>query len=338
MGTPARYNSMAGLAALPGEYGAPEMQDYESGRCVWDAESMTGLNRIPIDRLAGYALAGAVFNGAELLPQAPEEVVLSLLIDGSWVDAGGEIQTHIIGATQHSIAQHIKLDDYNEVTRIWMREMEGGDWILVDYVGYGTASQRMLDDPGTIPAALVKYHYNPLSPAGVLYPARRSFERLEEIAILIREAQLGPGAKTAIMGYVRNRAQVEADLRSRRPYFFPGSEQPLDRMTSTAVVDQLVTEFDRLKPLYFQLVRCVDTTTPVQRPSGTDRELVLDPMFSYVDYVRAQVDGVLALYGASWTYESNKPEPVAAFGQPDNNFGGNTDAGRNQRNDRDGAA
>jgi len=303
---------MAGLAAWPADYGAPDLHDYESGRCVYDVESMTGLNRIPITRLAGYVLTGARFNSAESLPVAPEEVVLSLLVDGSWLELQGVMQQHITDASQTTVTQCLKLQDESTITRIWV--YDGARWAILDYREYGAADQTLVGQ-GYAKADAVRYHYNPLSPAGVLYPARCSFERLEEIAVLIREAQLGPGAKTAISGYVRNRAQVEQDLRSRRSWVFTGSDQPLDRMTSTAVVDQLATEFDRLKPLYFQQVYCVDTTTPVQRPSGTDRELVLDPMFSYVDYVRSQMDGVLALYGASWTYKSNKPEPQPAPGQ-----------------------
>jgi hypothetical protein len=312
------YNHMAGLAALPGEWGAPKMQDYESGRCVYDADSMTGLNRIPVDRLAGYALNGAVFSSAELLPLSPEQVILNLLIDGSWLEVNGIVQTDIIAAAKNIVLQHIP-SDVGEVTREWKRtdglpmtdgNATGAGWVVTDYEDYGTGLQAAKSEPQFVPDDACRYHFNPLSPAGILYPARRSFERLEEIAILIREAQLGPGAKTAIGGYVRNRANVEADLRSRKSWFFTGSDAPLDRMTSTAVVDQLASEFDRLKPLYFQLVYCVDTTNPVQRPSGADRELILDPMFTYVDYVRRMADGVLALYGAEWTYASNKPVAV----------------------------
>ena len=138
------------------------------------------------------------------------------------------------------------------------------------------------------------------------------------------DAQRGPGAKTAIGGFVRNRNLVETDLMSNRPYVFTGSDLPLDRMTSTAVVDQLVTETKRLEPKYTQLCNYVDTTDPIQRPSGADRELVLGPMMKYVAYVRAQMTAVLGLYGASWTYEVEKiAQPAPAPGLPNQTMAGN---------------
>lgn len=292
----ARYNSMAGLAANP--WSTPALKDYESGRCVYDSETITGLNRIPVDKLAGYALAGAVFTSAERLPLSPEEITLALLIDGSWLEADGVHQTNIHAANASTIEQCIPPMDtmHQEITRIWQHGLDG--WVIQDFVNGQPAGE-----PGFAPDSAVRHHHNPLSPTGVLLPASKTFARLEEIAELIRNAQRGPGAKTAIPGYVRNRNLVEQDLMSDKPFVFTGTEQPLDRMTSTAVVDQLVAEAVRLQPQYYQLTHYVDTTGNVQRPSGTDRQLVLGPMFRYVDYIRRQMSAVLALYGASWVYE-----------------------------------
>ena len=312
----ARYNGMAGLAASA-SWGAPPLREFETGRQIYECDSITGFNRIPINVLGGYVLAGAAFTSAELLPLSPEEIATTLLIDGSWLEADGIVQHHISDASKDQVEQWIEGEGYNEVTRITARTPDG--WVIQTF-----QHDEPADDPREFPADAIRYHYNPLSPTGVLLPAAMTFARLEEIADLIRDAQRGPGAKTAIGGFVRNRNLVETDLMSNRPYVFTGSELPLDRMTSTAVVDQLVTETKRLEPKYTQLCNYVDTTDPIQRPSGADRELVLGPMMKYVAYVRAQMTAVLGLYGASWTYEVEKiAQPAPAPGLPNQTMAGN---------------
>jgi hypothetical protein len=284
-------------------WNAPELRDYESGRVIYDETGITGLNRIPIGELAGNILAGAKFNHAESLPVAPEELVNTLLIDGCWLDAQGVIQANIISASQNQAVQYIPPANPGEdtITRIWERVDDG--WNITDYKDYGQQGQAATREPGFAPDALVRWYYNPLCPTGVLYPARKTYARLEELADSMRNAQRGPGAKTGIPGYVHNRNLVAQDLLSDRPFFFTGTETPLDRMTSTAVVDQLLTEIARLEPKYYAQTHIVDTSNPVQRPSGADRQLVLGPMFRFVDAMRKQVSAVLALYNATWVYE-----------------------------------
>ncbi len=303
--------SAMALAGRAVTYAAPPLYEYESGRCMFQEDGITGLNRIPIGELAGYILAGASFTDTDALPLAPESVAATALIDGSWLDVDGEVQTNIIGATQTKVEQYIAPDDQLKAPRVRVWEKTPTGWSIQDYYDYGMESQREVGTKGSAADALVKYHFNPLSPAGVLYPARKTYARLEELAELIRAAQRGPGAKTAIGGFVRNRNLVEGDLMSDKPYFFTGSDQPLDRMTSTAVVDQLISEVGRLEPKYYQQVHIVDTTGPVQRPSGEDRAQVLGPMFRYVDYARKQVTAILDLYGAAWTFERIHTTSVA---------------------------
>jgi hypothetical protein len=320
---------MAGVAV---KYSAPPLYEFKSGRQVYEDEGITGMNHIPINELAGYVLAGAKFTGETNLPCAPEEIVTSALVEGTWLDANGEIQRDIIGAGRDWALQYIAPKDtaQEEITRLWKNG--GESWAIIDYVHYGEQTQAVVGNPGSAPAALVRFHFNALSPTGVLYPERKGYARIEEVAMLIREAQRGPGAKTAIGGFVRNRNMVEQDLMGDKPYFFTGSDQPLDRMTSTAVVDQLISEAVRLEPRYFKAVYVVDTSNPVQRPSGTDRGLVLGPMYRYVAYVRRQVDAILALYGASWTNDplpSDAPDPALTSTQ--NNVNGVVnDGGRTQ--------
>jgi hypothetical protein len=303
-----RYSAMAGVKS---KFTAPPLRDFHSGREIYSDEGITGLNHIPVNELAGYALAGAEFSGEENLPCAPEEVVTGTLIEGTWLDAQGVIQQNIIGAARDWVLQYIQSDDLTTETVIRKWQNGGARWSITDYAEYGTANQRVVGKPGSAPSSRIRYHFNALSPTGVLYPERKGYARIEEVAWLIREAQRGPGAKTAIGGYVRNRHMVEQDLMSDQPYFFTGSDQPLDRMTSTAVVDQLISEANRLEPRYYKAVYIVDTSNPVQRPSGADRGLVLGPMFRYVAYVRKQVDAILKLYGASWTTDPLPSDTVA---------------------------
>lgn len=285
----------------------PPLVTYPTGRAIYECtDAFTGLNRIPIEQLSSLILAGAQFSSRETLPVPPEELVIAALVEGSWLEADGVIQQNIISATQTKVAQYIDKD----ITREWIHA--NGAWILTDYSQYGTDGQRQVGEPVSNPDSIINYWYNALAPAGILLPAGRLYARLEELAELIRNAQRGPGAKTAIPGHVRNRHMVDMDLMSDKPYVFTGSELPLDRMTSTAVVDQLISETARLEPKYYSLTHITDTSNPVQRPSGEDRSLVLGPMFRFVEAMREQITGILALYGVTWTSERLHTSDVQA--------------------------
>jgi hypothetical protein len=72
--------------------------------------------------------------------------------------------------------------------------------------------------------------------------------------------------------------------------------------TSTAVIDQLETNFQRLVGLYFwrvNMVRMDDSS----EASGVARRLIMAPMLNYIDATRAKVEQIYKHYGVDINFD-----------------------------------
>lgn len=283
-----------------------------TGRELYSDPSITGLNRVPITILSSYILAKASLTSG-VVPFSLEELTETLLVDGPWIEwktppiKKDEELCGVWDAKRDQFTLRIEKENqqaYEQDSYILRQfKSNGSGWTITDFTPNGNDGYD--ETPGgSAPASALNYIFNAVSPVGVLMPAQVTYNRIEEIANTIRRFQTGPGAKTLIVGNVRNKTTATADLESDDPYaFVGGSGVVVDRMASTAAIDQLIAETTRLQPLYYQQVHMVDTTSPVQRPSGQDRALVLGPMMRFVDALTSQITRVLDYYGAAWRYE-----------------------------------
>ncbi len=278
---------------------APEYERV-SGRELYEARSITGLNRMPVTILSGFVLSGAVVTGN--IPFKLEELAESLMVDGSTFVLNGKIEGDIIYSDQHKIIQQFENREVNSteqtITRVYSHK--NGKWTMVDYAHYGTEAQMKVERR-TVPNGAIVYVYNAVSPSGILEPVQDVYHRIEEIMRTVRSWQTGASTKTIVSGHVRDRDGAAAAMQGDdQVVFFPG-DISVNRAGNTATVDQLTSEYGTLLPLWQQLTHYVDVTSPVQRPSGADRQLVMAPMRRYIDSVKGQITDVLAMYGAAWS-------------------------------------
>ena len=281
-----------------------------SGRELYESRSITGLNRIPIITLTGFVLSGARVSGS--VPVPLETIVEAMLIDGPVVLIGGEMASDIVESRPNSFTQLFRdvtlAGSTMDIHRVYQRTPAG--WAYVDYRHYGGKDQTVIAQ-GDLPADAVTYWYNAVTPTGILYPSQDTYHRIEEIARSIRTMQSGPSTKTIVGGHIRNQTQAAADLVGNDPVVFIPGDVTVDKMADTGVVNQLISEFDKLLPMWYQLTHIVDTASPIQRPSGADRQLVLAPMRRFVELLRDQITNVLAMFGASWSSERLHTTDVA---------------------------
>jgi hypothetical protein len=279
---------------------------YVSGRALYDEHSITGLNRIPVIKLAGYVLAGAKLLTPPRYNVSLEEIHATLEIDGSLLMVNGEMQTGVIQADWDSCVQCIPACAIEGGAQDIYREYEiTPDGVTVtDWLHYGEAAQAIIAGPTALPRADVVWYYNAAEPVGILYHAQGTYRRIEEISQTVRRFQKGPATKVGVTGYVRDEDKVRAEMMNDDPmYIISGVNTQITMGGNTAAIDQLLNEQSKLLPMYYQQTHIVDTESPVQRPSGADRTLVMGPMLRYVDTVRAQITNVLEQLGATWTTE-----------------------------------
>jgi hypothetical protein len=277
-----------------------------TGRELYEAASITGLNRIPILLLEGFILSGATTTSEPPIPLT--QLNEGLLVDGSVLLVNDIQQTNIVWSSSDQVRQEITGRVANntateKITRVWLR-LESSDWLVTDWTNFGNVQAAQVSDPVTIPGGQVNYYWNAADPEGILYRPQNTYHRLEEIERTIRRFQSGPGAKTLIFGHIRNLDDASRQLNSDDPSAVIAGDIRVDRITSTSAIDQLMSESNMLQPMWYQQTHVVDTTSPVQRPSGADRKLVLAPMFRFIEQTRRQLTELLdQFWGISWSTE-----------------------------------
>jgi hypothetical protein len=278
---------------------------YVSGRELYDEHSITGLNRIPVIKLAGYVLAGAKVVTPPSYPVSLEEIHTTLEVDGSLLMVRGEIEGGLVEAEWDSCTQLLPACEIEgkseDVYREYERTPDG--WQVTDYTHYGDPAQVEIASV-LMPESEIVYYFNAAEPVGILYHAQRTYRRIEEITQTIRKFQKGPATKVGVTGYIRDEDKVRAELMGPDPFYvISGVDTNITMGGNTAAIDQLLREQQALLPMYYQQTHVVDTESPVQRPSGADRALVLGPMLRYVESVRNQIKAVMTQLGAECTFE-----------------------------------
>ena len=282
----------------------------ESGRYIFDINSITGLNQIPVISHQSYITAGASFDGdPEVLPVKLDDLVEGLIVDGTVVinrsvdpEGTGEIMTGIIpGTTPERIVQDTGLVDFENrrITRVYV--LEGEVWQWKEYVYWQDPKQRM--EIGHSTKGIAKeYIYVYMNGAGLLYEAQYTFRRLEEIEkdtrsvtrqlkIMIVAGFTGD-MDTATSALNDNERKI-LKVPKKVEVYFP---------TSTAVVDQLETNFQRLVALYFKRVNMVHMDDSSEA-SGVARRLVMAPMLNYIDATRTKVEEIYEHYDVKVTFD-----------------------------------
>jgi hypothetical protein len=303
--------------------GAPG-QALVTGAELYAEPSVTGLNSQPVDDHAAFALLGARPSAAP--PLELQELAVRLLSEGSIAVVRnahlGELELERRGIdprpegfsfldgllltesgvpmTSRCFAQRFTgeyLGELREITRVFSRGAEA--WSVRDFVNYRADGEAEIAS-ASIPLNSVLVYPNGL---GILYKSQRGFRRLEGIFRTVERLQGGVNAKTIIAGYLGNVEQAHDELarNDRDVALFP-TGATVNRVASTAAIDQLMREFDTLLPLYLRRLHILQLTGD-ERLSGVSRRLAMAPMLAFVESVRRQIAEVLGQLGIGITFE-----------------------------------
>lgn len=283
--------------------------DKESGRHIFNVNSITGLNQIPVISHQSYITAGATFeNDPEVLPVNLDDLAEALIVDGTVVidrpdpNATGVIMMGITtGTTPTHIVQDTGLvDDMDRpITRVY--DLEGNVWQWKEYVHYKdpVAQSEIGRSTEGISSDLIYVYMNG---AGLLYEAQFTFRRLEEIETDSR-AVTRQLKVMIISGFTGDMERTTSTLNdSDKKILKTPKDVKVYFPTSTAVIDQLETNFQRLVGLYFwrvNMVRMDDSS----EASGVARRLIMAPMLNYIDATRAKVEQIYRNYEVEISFD-----------------------------------
>lgn len=288
----------------------PSEFETRTGRQIYEEMSYTGLNQYPITILESFAIHGGTLKGSggvienedmdENVPFTIPSLANELLVSGSFIaylkegNDKYEFQRGKIDVVRKDLGLII-LEDDPTVTREYQliehSETNEGYWLIRDFEKYGTEDQLLV--PGTeieVPFNVVfMYQFGDyLFRGGVLYPAQRAYNRIEEIFLSFRSQTTDNALSLIVAGQVGSIQQAQSQLSGGRKVLFIPGEVTISRVASTHVTDQLMQEVGLLMPLYIRRLQ-VFTSQEEKAESGLSRRYEMMPMLTYVNSIRKRM-------------------------------------------------
>ena len=288
---------------------SPKWQFYPTrlGRDIYNRRSITGLARSTTQDLINYVTSGIRHDG--ILPLNPRQIAEALIVDGPvvigpggwWQDCYCPDERTIIQYTRNERhVLHLRMVDtnqdmvYTQRLRVW--ELIDGMWNERLYEDYYGARKTLT--PEATETALQQY-----SPAdfevvypngrGLIYWAQHAFNRIDEIAVTMRNVGSGINLLPIISGETGSADDARNAIAAAiNAIIFPGDVR-VDRVVSEAIVNQLVRESELARNDAISALNAVEQDTP-DRPVAADRELRSRAMLEFVNNTRSQLAEIYA--------------------------------------------
>ena len=265
-----------------------------TGREMWDIESISTLNKLPVTLLSNFILAGVDFD--EKLPIDIKMLSTDLLIDGSialiqknhadvenseLVDVGEDFFRF---NNINIINENLFLEQIPKKKSI-IREYSLGAsiWLIRDFKNYGKKNQMQVNESTTLPAESILVIVNG---EGILQPYNQTYQRLEEIETTLRNQTTRAMLSTIVGGASGNRAGVKKAVRAgHQLLLFPNSKITVARVGDSSATDQLLSMQDSLMKRYFKAMNIIDVEASATL-SGISRRLAMIPTINSVQFNR----------------------------------------------------
>lgn len=280
--------------------------EFESltGREMYEIESISTLNKLPVTLLASYVLAGFNAEAPETLPTDPITLAQDFLIQGSIVfirkqfadiensqliDIGNDYfrleEVEIIN--ERHFVEFISKD----ITRVYTLGVS--TWSVVDIKNMDTKNEVVLLR-GTLDADAIIVLVNGV---GILEPYNKTYQRLEEIEDTLRGQTTKAALTTIVGGAAGNKADVKKAIRDGHTLMmFPTSNISVHRVGDSQITDQLLRQQDSLMKRYFRAMSIVELEEAKQL-SGVARRITMIPTINVVQFNRQLMLRVLKEMG-----------------------------------------
>lgn len=267
-----------------------EAYEWEDGWSVFDAHSVTSLNRLPITVLSSYILSEYIEDPI-IFDISVDMICESLLVDGSLVIAGGKLQ--------HSNEWHVssstlgyQINEDQEIYRMYA--FNGSSWS----VGiYNDDDFIQLKETLELPTEELYMYANG---EGIIKPVQWTYKRLEEIELSRRQQTTEAALSLIIAGYegvdtLKIRRQVAGGAKI---LFIPTPDVNITRVASSEIVNYLSVNFDQLLPIYFKALNVpIMDGNSVQ--SGISRGISLQPTLRFCNNIRNKIVQIFEQLGGN---------------------------------------
>ena len=262
-----------------------------TGREVYDEESISTLNKLPVTMLGNFTLAGVDFD--ERPPIDIKVLTADLLIDGSlvYIDktyADTENSALIDVGEQFYRITNVEIFNENHfIERLGekiVREYRLGasNWALNDIKNYGKKDATVVKSM-TLPFASLLVVVNGV---GILQPYNQTYQRLEEIENTLRDQTTKTALSTIIGGATGNSQGVKDAVRQgHQLLLFPNKDITVAKVGDSRITDQLLKQKDDLRKMYFKAMSIVDIDETGDL-SGVSRRLTMIPTINVVTFNR----------------------------------------------------
>jgi hypothetical protein len=267
---------------------------FEPGYEVYCSPSITTLNKLPVRVLQAF-ITSKMKASDNYYGILPDDLAESLLVDGSIVVYGGELghskQWTVVNT---GLATYLAEDGTFHVYMKLANDM----WQVIVYED-NTEEKILTVIPGLASDQLYLYPNG----RGILEPVQFTYYRLEEIEQSIRQ-QTSEAALSLIVSNYQGSDKVKAIREIKQGakiIFIPGTDVTITRVGSSQVADQLMSEFDRLLPLYLRSTN-VPYFNEGSTMSGVSRALMMQPTTRFVDQVQGHMENIYAEWKGTITF------------------------------------
>lgn len=290
----------------------------QSGRTLYDQLMISGMNIMPINILTSYVTRGA--SGDE--PLRSSAVSDQLLIEGSLLmlnDSvhGWHFENNIVYAEPGLVCQQWYSDLATVITREYL--LDGDTWTITDYTRYGTDSQSVYEDVGTLSASDVKQYVNKLTPSGLLYPAQRTLLQIEQMYLTKQLLTNETVGTNFFVNYGGSQAKLTKALKDKKANVALPQGTELLKAGGSVLYDQILRDERVTTQNYLALMHLVIPDT-LERVSGVAMRYSLTPQTNFVDKVRTEVKAVYRLFGVDIEFEKTSLKSTSEIMELTNSY------------------
>lgn len=279
----------------------------KSGRMIYDELLISGMNILPISIQTSYITRGATID--EPIPASM--VSDQMLVEGNLFAVndsvnGWHFENNIIYAEPGLALQQWFGDLEMPITREYT--LTGSEWVIRDYIHYGTDSQAEIEytsgeaAPSPLPADAVKLYLNKLIPSGLLYPAQRTLYQIEEQYITKSILMDETVATNYFVNYSGSQTKLDKSLRKRTVNKSLPQGTELLQGGGSPLYDQVLRDEKVTMQTYLALMHLVIPDT-LERVSGVAMRYSLTPQTNFVDKMRNEVRKFYALFNTEIEFE-----------------------------------
>lgn len=266
----------------------------ETGRVLYEAHMLCGLNRLPVQVLMSYVVRKPKYTG--VLPFHPNELFETWCSEGPVLAIKDPVtdkwrfEKNICEASENKVeleginAEGKKVErEYRHVGQEWQvwEEVEGDDKPTL---------------VATMPDRAVYLYLNPIIPRGILWPVQRLLKQLESLAATKAILSDESVATNFFTDYGGSERKLSDSLKERTVNKVLPAGTIIQQSGGSPLYPQVLADEESLKKDYLTLTYLV-VPDRLDRVTGVVMQYALTPQTNFVDNARIEIKKIYADFG-----------------------------------------